>query len=108
MSTNLTETAGRSDRAGVERFALTGAVTVMALYVLCWLAAQAGTIELPHNYLRLFTLAEVTSTYALLEGVVWSWIFGVLAGTIAGLTYNSLGAGSRSQAAERPSVARNR
>jgi hypothetical protein len=42
-----------------------------------------------HAYIGLFTSAEPTSVFALLEGGVWSFLFGALSGAVFAALYNS-------------------
>ena len=41
-------------------------------------------------YLERFTSFEINPFMALLEGLVWSWVFGSLAGSLIALIYNAL------------------
>ena len=74
-------------RLSVSRVALATAITMTTIYILYWSAAFAGARELPHLYARMLRTADLSSAYALLEGLVWSWVGGVLAGTIAALAF---------------------
>ena len=70
--------------------ALTGAIALGVLYGLCWLVAMVAGGARGHMYLELFTSFETNPFMALLEGLVWWWAFGSLAGSLIALIYNAL------------------
>ena len=78
-------------RIGILRCALSGASALAALFLLCWL----GTVTVPlgpsHMYISLFTTAPLASTAALTAGLVWSIVFGGLAGALIAIAYNLFG-----------------
>lgn len=79
-------------RIGVVRLALTGAIVAGLFYALCWI----GRLVLPvgpasHMYLQLFTSADLSSATALLQGLCWSVVFGLLIGALGAFVYNWLG-----------------
>ena len=51
-----------------------------------------------HAYIQLFTTAQASSVDALLEGSLWSLLFGALAGTVFGTVYSFLAGPRRSLA----------
>src|SRR5262249_907222 len=66
-------------------------VTLVVLYVLCWLAALlAPKLPLPHGWLLFFSPAEPGSGRRLIEGIVGSVVFAWISALLFGLTYNSL------------------
>jgi len=82
---------GPIHRIGVVRLALTGAIAAGLFYALCWV----GGLVLPigpasHMYLQLFTSAELSSTTALVQGLCWSVVFGLLVGALIAWVYNLL------------------
>lgn len=77
-------------RLSALRCALTGAVVLMALFILCWAAAAVGLINNSHMYISLFTVAPVASTAALAVGLCWSAVFGALTGALVAVAYNAL------------------
>lgn len=80
-------------KLSVARAALTGAIALGVLYGLCWLVAMVAMVAggaRGHMYLELFTSFETNPFMALLEGLVWSWAFGSLAGSLIALIYNAL------------------
>lgn len=91
MSTSAQSTAPRSHRIGVARLALTGAMFMTLFYILCWSGAALGVVPVSHLYLQLFSSAPVPSTAMLIEGGIWSYVFGSLAGTLIALLYNAFG-----------------
>ena len=78
-------------RLGVLRLALTGAVAAALFYILCWVGAQTPSLgPATHMYLQLFTNAEISSATALVQGVLWSLAFGLIAGALIAAIYNAL------------------
>jgi len=78
-------------RLGVVRFALTGAITAAVVFVLCWLGTFIPFSSPTHAYIALFTPADLNSVDALIEGAVWSFLFGGFSGAVLAWTYNALG-----------------
>ncbi len=75
-------------KAPILRWAVTGAVTLILLFVLCWLGTLVWPSVFSHLFVTLFTVAPTTSWLALIEGVCSALIFGFLAGTILACSYN--------------------
>ena len=75
---------------GVARSASTGAFASLILFTLCWAAAAAGLVG-SHALIGLFTLKAAGSTAALLEGGLWAWIGGGIAGALIAHCYNLSG-----------------
>ena len=84
---NAGSTRARLSIAGA---ALIGSMTAATFYVLCWLIAVVAGGAMGHLVLELFTSFETSPGLALLEGVVWSWVFGSLAGSLIALIHNGL------------------
>ena len=78
-------------RIGVLRLALTGAITAALVFILCWLGTFVPFSSPTHAYIGLFTPAEMNSVGALVEGTVWSFLFGGLTGAVLAWVYNLLG-----------------
>ena len=76
------------ERAPVIRFAATGAMTLVILFILCWVGAVIWPIAFSHGFVSLFTLAPMTSWLALGEGICGALLFGFLGGAILALSYN--------------------
>lgn len=91
MSTSARSVAPHSHRIGIARLALTGAMFMGLFYVLCWSGAALGIVPVSHMYLQLFSSAPMPSTAMLVEGAIWSFVFGSLAGTLIAVLYNALG-----------------
>lgn len=91
MSTTAQPVAPHSHRIGIARLALTGAMFMGLFYILCWSGAALGILPVSHMYLQLFSDAPMSSTAMLVEGAIWSFVFGSLAGTLIALLYNALG-----------------
>jgi hypothetical protein len=91
MSTTAQSVAPHSHRIGILRFAATGALFMGVFYILCWTGAALGIVPVSHMYLQLFSDAPLPSTTMLIEGAIWSVVFGLLAGALIALVYNALG-----------------
>jgi hypothetical protein len=90
MPTTAQLVAPPRDRIGIARLALTGATSMGLFYILCWSGAALGVVPVSHLYLQLFSDAPMPSTAMLLEGTIWSFLFGSLAGALIALLYNAL------------------
>lgn len=88
MATLASKTTIAPGRAGVVRFALTGALASTIFFFLCWVGAFLPFGPATHMYLQLFTSAEVNSALALWQGLCWSLAFGLIAGALIALSYN--------------------
>ena len=80
-----------SHRIGVARLATTLGVGAALIFVLCWLGTFIPLAGPTHAYIGLFTSALPNSGAALLEGSVWSFLFGALTGTVLAALYNLFG-----------------
>ena len=81
--------AATPHRLSVLRLALTGALSGALFYIICWIGSLIpGTPG--HMYLQLFTTADVSTTSALVQGVITSIIGGFVIGGLIALVYNSL------------------
>lgn len=78
-----------SKNIGVLRLAATAGVSAAALFVLCWVGTFIPFSSPTHAYIALFTLAEPSSVQALVQGICWSLLFGVLAGAAIAIFYNA-------------------
>jgi hypothetical protein len=68
--------------------------TLVVLYVLCWVVAVVFPgLALSHGWLNLFTTAPITSVAALIEGVIWSIVFGWVIALVLAPIYNKLTSG---------------
>lgn len=84
-------TNGIAHNVGVLRLAITGALAAAIFYVLCWLGALILPIgPASHMYLQLFTSADISSAAALIQGLIWSLAFGLIAGALIAILYNAL------------------
>ena len=75
-------------KISVPRLAAAGGGTAAIVFILCWLGTFIAFASPTHGYIALFTPQEVNSTGALLEGTLWSLLFGVLAGALFAVVYN--------------------
>ena len=70
-------------------WALSGALVV--LLIICWIAAAAlPGWQLAHNWLTLFSAAEVGSMQNLIDGIVFSIAFGWITAAVMVPIYNRL------------------
>ncbi len=82
-------------RSGPIHFVALGtavSAALVVLFVLCWIVAFAapGLVSASHGWITLFTTAPVGSLRALIEGVIWSIVFGwIIAGVMAPI-YNRI------------------
>jgi hypothetical protein len=91
MTISATEMVGIGERhtVSVTRLLVTGAVTAAAIFVLCWIGTLIPYSSPTHAYIGLFTNADVSSGRALVEGAVWSLLFGGLSAALFAVTYNA-------------------
>lgn len=75
-------------RIGVKRLAATLGVGAALIFVLCWLGTFIPVSSPTHAYISLFTSAQPSSGAAVLEGSVWSFLFGALTGALLAALYN--------------------
>jgi hypothetical protein len=63
--------------------------TLVVLYLLCAVVAMAlPDIALSHAWLTLFTKAPIGSMWGLIEGIIWSIVFGWVIALVLGSVYN--------------------
>ena len=79
-------TTGR--RVSVSRFGLAGGVTAALVFVLCWLGTFIPFSSPTHAFISLFTAAGVSTPEALLEGSLWSLLFGGFSAALFAIVYN--------------------
>jgi hypothetical protein len=82
--------AADAHRLSVGRLALTGALSLFALYALCWVGAAAG-VPVTHLFIALFTSFSVGSFAALCVGGAWALLAGGVTGAVVAATYNLVG-----------------
>jgi len=80
--------ANQPHQIGVARLAATLGVGAALILVLCWVGTSIPVSSPTHAYIGLFTSAQASSGAALLEGSVWSFLFGALTGTVLAALYN--------------------
>lgn len=71
------------------RLATAGGITAAVLFLLCWLGTFLPFSSPTHAYITLLTNAEMSSGLALVEGLCWSLLFGLLSGAVFALVYNA-------------------
>lgn len=79
-------------RVAVLRLALTGAIASALVLILCWLGTFIPFSSPTHAYIGLFTPVEMSSVAALIQGTIWSFLFGGVAGAVVAAVYNALAA----------------
>ena len=77
-------------RLNMLRLAVTGSITAAVLFAFCWIAAYLVPGVATHRYIELFTRADVRSGTALVEGICWSLLAGLIVGALFALVYNAL------------------
>lgn len=78
-------------RISVTRLALTGSVTAALVFVVCWLGTFIPFFSPTHAYISLFTAAETSTPEALIEGSLWSLLFGGFSAALFAIVYNLFG-----------------
>ncbi len=81
---------GAPHRLNVMRLTVAGGLTAALMFAFCWVGTLLPYASPTHAYIALFTSAGMTSTAALTEGVLWSFLFGALSGALFALVYNLL------------------
>ena len=76
-------------------FGVATSAALVVLFVLCWLVATIlpGLEGASHGWITLFTKAPVGSVRALIEGVIWSVIFGWIIAIVMVPIYNRIAGG---------------
>ena len=72
----------------VLRLSATLGVAAGFIFLLCWIGTFLALSSPTHAYIGLFTPAETQSIEALIEGSVWSFLFGILSGGLIAAIYN--------------------
>ena len=81
----------RSAPINVVALGVAVSVTLVVLFVLCWIVALAlPSLNLSHGWINLYTTAPVSSIRPLIEGGIWSVVFGWIIAIVLGPTYNKL------------------
>lgn len=75
-------------RIGVARLAATLGAAAALIFVLCWIGTFIALSSPTYAYIGLFTSAEARSGAALLQGSIWSLLFGALSGLVLAAFYN--------------------
>jgi len=71
------------------RLAVTGAGTLLILFVLCWVGAALSLPGPSHMFVALFTVAPFLSWYAVCQGSFGALVFGAAGGAILSWVYNA-------------------
>jgi hypothetical protein len=74
--------------------AIAAGLALVLLFVLCALVGVLfpGGLQATHAWVTLFTLVPITSPQAWLEGIFFSLIFGIFAGSIVAAVHNAVAA----------------
>ena len=81
--------ANHAHALSVTRLFVAGGLTASLVFVLCWLGTFIPFSSPTHAYVSLFTSAEAISVRALVQGAIWSLLFGALSGAMFALVYNA-------------------
>jgi hypothetical protein len=76
------------ENAPLIRFAVAGAISLVAIFSLCWIGAVVWPGAFTHSFITLFTPAPITSWLALGQGLCSALLFGFTAGAIVAWSYN--------------------
>jgi len=76
-------------KLSITRLFVTGAATAAAIFVLCWIGTFIPYASPTHAYIGLFTNADMSSGRALVEGTIWSLVFGGLSAALFAVIYNA-------------------
>jgi hypothetical protein len=73
-------------------FGVAGSAALVVLFVLCWIIAALlpGLEGASHGWITLFTKAPVSSFRALIEGAIWSIVFGWIIAIVMVPIYNRI------------------
>ncbi len=83
--------ASQSAPINVGALVVATSVTMVVLFLLCWIVALIlPSLALAHGWISLFTTAPVSSFRALIEGVIWSVVIGLIIAVVLGATYNKV------------------
>jgi len=84
----------RSAPLNLAAFGFAASAALVVLFVLCWIVAAVmpGLAGASHGWVALFTTAPVGSVRALVEGVIWSIVFGWIIALVMVPIYNRIGA----------------
>lgn len=93
----MTTEFGEARRTSVTRLTATGGVATAIIFILCWVGTFMPFSSPTHAFIGLFTPAATQSVAALVEGGLWSLLFGVVAGAVFGLVYNAFAGLNRRQ-----------
>ena len=76
-------------------FGVAAGTALVVLFVLCWLVAAGvpSLVSASHGWIRLFTTAPEGSGRALIEGIVWSIVFGWIIAAVMVPIYNRIAGG---------------
>ena len=92
MATKLPTSLPEADHGhvlSVSRLILAGGATAAIVFILCWVGTFVPFSSPTHAYISLFTNADVSSVQALVQGTLWSLLFGALVGGLFALVYNA-------------------
>lgn len=90
MATTADRAGVKTSRVNISRFAFTGALVAITFFILCWIGGLLPFGLASHMYVQLFTAAQPSSGLALILGVCWSLVFGLIAGGLVAFYYNLL------------------
>lgn len=77
-------------RLGVVRLVASGGLAAAVIFMLCWIGTFIPFSSPTHAFIGLFTTEPMSSVNALLEGGLWSLLFGALSAAVFAMIYNAL------------------
>jgi hypothetical protein len=82
----------RSAPLNLAAFGFAASTALVVLFVLCWIVAAIipGLAGASHGWIALFTTAPVGSVRALIEGGMWSIVFGWIIAVVMVPIYNRI------------------
>ena len=85
----------RSAPLNLIAFGVAATAALVVLFVLCWIVAAGmpSLVSASHGWIRLFTTAPESSGRALVEGVIWSVVFGWIIAAVMVPIYNKIASG---------------
>ena len=79
-----------TNRIGIFHLAATGGLAAVVIFEVCWVGTYLSFASPTHAYIGLFTKPNVQPEVALLQGSLWSLLFGGLSGALIAAIYNML------------------
>ena len=78
-------------KISIARLSLTGGLSLLIVFVACWIGAAAFSLPVTHRFITLFTSDPIASITALCIGAFWAFIWGAFVGAVTALVFNLVG-----------------